>query len=189
MQHELPSASADDQRTADTDTMLSRRRFCNRMVGLIAGSTCIGAVSVQGSRAQPPGTEIVGRQEEPRVMPDSATPYFAYVSSRTTRERNARGDGLSVYRIDPKAAAALYREHHPSVMGSHTKLLPGVEEGLKTLREEGIQLGICSNKPSYFTRAILKIFHIDAYFGIVLGPDNAGAAKPDPAPKVEGEQG
>jgi len=105
MQHELPSASADDQRTADTDTMLSRRRFCNRMVGLIAGSTCIGAVSVQGSRAQPPGTEIVGRQEEPRVMPDSATPYFAYVGSRTTRERNARGEGLSVYRVDPKAAA------------------------------------------------------------------------------------
>ncbi|GEO43453.1 6-phosphogluconolactonase [Skermanella aerolata] len=105
MQHELPSASADDQRTADTDTMLSRRRFCNRMVGLIAGSTCIGAVSVQGSRAQPTGSEIVGRQEEPRVMPDSATPYFAYVGSRTTRERNARGDGLSVYRVDPKAAA------------------------------------------------------------------------------------
>lgn len=105
MQHELPSASADDQRTADTDTMLSRRRFCNRMVGLIAGSTCIGAVSVQGSRAQPTGTEIVGRQEEPRVMPDSATPYFAYVGSRTTRERNARGEGLSVYRVDPKAAA------------------------------------------------------------------------------------
>jgi 6-phosphogluconolactonase len=105
MQHEPPSAFADDQRTADTDTMLSRRRFCNRMVGLIAGSTCIGAVSVQGSRAQPTGTEIVGRQEEPRVMPDSATPYFAYVGSRTTRERKARGDGLSVYRVDPKLAA------------------------------------------------------------------------------------
>jgi 6-phosphogluconolactonase (cycloisomerase 2 family) len=36
-------------------------------------------------------------------MPDSATPYFAYVGSRTTRERNARGEGLSVYRVDPKA--------------------------------------------------------------------------------------
>ncbi|PWC34600.1 hemagglutinin [Azospirillum sp. TSO35-2] len=37
-------------------------------------------------------------------MPQSNTPYFAYVGSRTTRERNARGDGLSVYRVDPAAA-------------------------------------------------------------------------------------
>lgn len=28
-------------------------------------------------------------------------PKFAYVGSRTTRERNARGDGLSVFQIDP----------------------------------------------------------------------------------------
>lgn len=27
---------------------------------------------------------------------------FAYVGSRTTRERNARGDGISVYRVDPR---------------------------------------------------------------------------------------
>ena len=83
--------------------------------------------------------------------------------------------------IDPKAAAKLYREHHPSVMGTHTKLLPGVEDGLKLLRESGIKLGVCSNKPSYFTRTILKIFHIDQYFDVVFGPDDAGSAKPDPA--------
>jgi len=34
-------------------------------------------------------------------MPDPKTPYFAYVGSRTTRERNARGEGLSVFRVDP----------------------------------------------------------------------------------------
>lgn len=30
---------------------------------------------------------------------------FAYVGSRTTRERNARGDGISVYRCDPASGA------------------------------------------------------------------------------------
>jgi phosphoglycolate phosphatase len=83
--------------------------------------------------------------------------------------------------IDPDAAAKLYREHHPSVLASHTKLLPGVEAGLKALREAGIKLGICSNKPSYFTRALLKIFHIEDQFDVVFGPDDAGVAKPDPA--------
>ena len=29
-------------------------------------------------------------------------PLFAYVGSRTTRERNARGDGITVYRFDPQ---------------------------------------------------------------------------------------
>ena len=34
-------------------------------------------------------------------MPDPRTSYFAYVGSRMTRERNARGEGLSVFRVDP----------------------------------------------------------------------------------------
>jgi 6-phosphogluconolactonase len=33
------------------------------------------------------------------------SPYFAYVGSRTTRARNARGEGISVYRIDPSRDA------------------------------------------------------------------------------------
>ena len=49
----------------------------------------------------------------------------------------------------------------------------GVEEGLKALRDAGIKLGVCSNKPSYFTRALLKIFHIEQYFDVVFGPDDA----------------
>lgn len=31
----------------------------------------------------------------------NATPLFAYVGSRTTRERNARGDGITVFRVSP----------------------------------------------------------------------------------------
>jgi phosphoglycolate phosphatase len=82
--------------------------------------------------------------------------------------------------IDPDVAAKLYREHHPTVMKSHTKLLPGVEEGLKTLREAGVKLGVCSNKPAYFTRSLLEMLEISRYFDVVLGPDDVGAPKPDP---------
>jgi len=83
--------------------------------------------------------------------------------------------------IDPDVAARLYREHHPTVMKSHTKLLPGVADGLAALKEAGVKLGVCSNKPSYFTRALLGMLGIDQYFDAVYGPDDAGAAKPDPA--------
>jgi phosphoglycolate phosphatase len=83
--------------------------------------------------------------------------------------------------IDPVAAAKLYREHHPTVMKSHTRLLPGVADGLAALQKAGIKLGVCSNKPSYFTRALIEILDLTPYFGAVYGPDDAGAAKPDPA--------
>jgi phosphoglycolate phosphatase len=82
--------------------------------------------------------------------------------------------------IDPDVAAKLYREHHPTVMKSHTRLLPGVEEGLKALKAAGIKLGVCSNKPAYFTRSLLEMLEIGQYFDVVLGPDDVGAPKPDP---------
>ncbi len=100
--------------------------------------------------------------------------------------RSLVGHGLEqlmetiVPNVDPDEAAQVYRAHHPSVMGSHTRLLPGVEEGLKALRGAGIRLGVCSNKPSYFTRALLKILAIELYFDTVFGPDDVGVAKPDP---------
>lgn len=83
--------------------------------------------------------------------------------------------------IDPAAAAKVYREHHPTVLASHTKLLSGVEGGLRTLRAAGVKLGVCSNKPSFFSRALLRIFHIEGYFDVVMGPEDAGATKPNPA--------
>ena len=82
--------------------------------------------------------------------------------------------------IDPDVAAKLYREHHPTVMKSHTKLLPGVVEGLAALRAAGVKLGVCSNKPAYFTRSLLEMLEIGQYFDVVLGPDDVGVPKPDP---------
>jgi phosphoglycolate phosphatase len=82
--------------------------------------------------------------------------------------------------VDPNEAAKIYRAHHPSVLASHTRLLPGVENGLKTLHTAGIKLGVCSNKLSRFTRDLLNILHINQYFDVVLGPEDVGVTKPDP---------
>jgi phosphoglycolate phosphatase len=82
--------------------------------------------------------------------------------------------------IDHDEAAKLYRAHHPTVMKKLTKLLPGVLDGLQTLQAAGIKMGVCSNKPSYFTRELVTSLELDRYFGVVTGPDDSGAAKPDP---------
>ncbi|WP_020474082.1 HAD family hydrolase [Zavarzinella formosa] len=83
--------------------------------------------------------------------------------------------------IDPIEAAAVYRSHHPEVMITHTRVLPGVAEGLAKLSALGIKMGICSNKPSKFTREIAKGISLSPYFTIVLGPDDVVSPKPDPA--------
>jgi 2-phosphoglycolate phosphatase len=82
---------------------------------------------------------------------------------------------------DPVICAEIYRQHHPSVMKSHTRLLSGVADGLIALQQAGIKMGVCSNKPSNFTRRLCEMLEIDRYFGAIYGPEEAGAAKPDPA--------
>ncbi|EHM00050.1 hypothetical protein HMPREF9946_02744 [Acetobacteraceae bacterium AT-5844] len=38
-------------------------------------------------------------------MPSTAKTFYAYVGCRTTRERNARGDGINLYRVDAETGA------------------------------------------------------------------------------------
>ena len=81
---------------------------------------------------------------------------------------------------DPEADAKLYRTHHPSIMLTHTHLLPGVAEALAQLHQRGIKMAVCSNKPSSFTRPLLDYLKIAPYFDATLGPEDAGNPKPDP---------
>jgi 6-phosphogluconolactonase len=68
---------------------------------MVASSIITGSLPAHSVEAQTSDSKQLTRQEAPGTMPDPRTPYFAYVGSRTTRERNARGEGLSVFRVDP----------------------------------------------------------------------------------------
>jgi phosphoglycolate phosphatase len=82
-------------------------------------------------------------------------------------------------------AVALYRAHHPSVMLSGTTLFPGVADTLAELHRRGYRLAVCSNKLSTFTTQLVGALGVAAHFGAVLGPDDVGVAKPDPAMLLE----
>jgi 2-phosphoglycolate phosphatase len=73
-----------------------------------------------------------------------------------------------------------YRVHHPSVMRAGTRLLPGAAETLSALKQEGIQLAVCSNKPAIFTRELLGYLGISALIDAVLGPEDVPRPKPAP---------
>jgi 2-phosphoglycolate phosphatase len=77
---------------------------------------------------------------------------------------------------------ARYKAHHPSVLKSGTHLLPGVADTLPVLRQQGLQLAVCSNKLRVFTLELLEIFGLQALFQAVVGPEDA--ARPKPAPDM-----
>jgi 2-phosphoglycolate phosphatase len=83
---------------------------------------------------------------------------------------------------DLAADEAAYRAHHPSVMVPLTRLLPGAAELLHGLRRLDKRVGLCSNKPRDFSRAILASLGIAPCFDVVLGPEDV--ARPKPAPDM-----
>ena len=89
--------------------------------------------------------------------------------------------------FDADEAVGRYREHHPSVMVTGTRLFPGVAETVRTLHERGIRLGVCSNKAVQFTKALVKQLGLGEWIGESLGPEDAGGKpKPDPTMLLEG---
>lgn len=83
---------------------------------------------------------------------------------------------------DPDEAVQRYREHHPSVMFTHTKLMPGVAEVIPELHRRGIRLAVCSNKQVHFTKQLVEALGFLDVMREVLGPDDVnGQPKPDPA--------
>ena len=83
---------------------------------------------------------------------------------------------------DVSANAAAYRAHHPSVLRSGTRLMPGAADALQALHERGLKLGVCSNKPVDFTRELLSYLGVAPYLDVVLGPEDV--ARPKPAPDM-----
>jgi phosphoglycolate phosphatase len=81
---------------------------------------------------------------------------------------------------DVETGVACYRAHHPSVMRSGTRLLPGAGEALTSLRRAGISLAVCSNKPGVFTRDLLDYLGLAPLLDVVIGPEDAPRPKPAP---------
>ncbi|MFO0948630.1 MAG: HAD-IA family hydrolase [Planctomycetota bacterium] len=83
---------------------------------------------------------------------------------------------------DPQTDGEAFLAHHPSVIVSGTRLLPGVRRTIVALKRRGCHLAVCSNKPLALTRELLKRLKLASFFDAVLGPESVG--KPKPAPDM-----
>jgi HAD superfamily hydrolase (TIGR01509 family) len=81
---------------------------------------------------------------------------------------------------DLEKSLKIYRRHHSGELRKGVKFLPGARQMLKRLKADGYQLAIASNRPSPFTRIILKELEIREFFSQVICADEVPNKKPAP---------
>lgn len=103
-----------------------------------------------------------------------------------TRVKEMVGDGLGML-LDrtfapnavPDDATRIFEEHYDAVCCGASRLLEGVGATIQTLHDAGARMGICTNKPTSFSVKIVDYLGLGELIGTVVGPDEAGARKPD----------
>ncbi|MGP1357774.1 MAG: HAD-IA family hydrolase [Roseicyclus sp.] len=76
----------------------------------------------------------------------------------------------------------LLLEAYGAALDVHTRLYPGAAEAVLRLRDGGLALGICTNKPEALALRLLEALELSALFDAVVGADTLPVRKPDPAP-------
>lgn len=78
-----------------------------------------------------------------------------------------------------RAREAFYRHYH-LVNGERAQVYPGVIEGLKHMRGQGLKLAVVTNKPTEFTLPLLQRTGLAGFFDAVVCGDTCARRKPDP---------
>ena len=101
---------------------------------------------------------------------------LAGVHAVPTAIENEVGDDLL------RTAWQHYQAAYRRINGQHSRVYPGVLEGLRALRARGLPLACLTNKPGSFARPLLVAKGLDAFFAHAFGGDAFERKKPDPLP-------
>jgi len=88
------------------------------------------------------------------------------------------GDAASEAEIDTMQAEFLDR--YAMTIDALSVPFPGVKETLGTLLDLGADLSICTNKPGWLARPLLRKLDLDHYFTRIVGGDEPSEKKPAP---------
>jgi phosphoglycolate phosphatase len=100
--------------------------------------------------------------------------------------RSFVGDGLD--RLLQRALATesvpghvrrVFEERYDEICCSGSTVLDDVEETLDELAALDVAMAVCTNKPTSFSRKILDFLGLSRHFLAIVGPDAAGARKPE----------
>ena len=82
-----------------------------------------------------------------------------------------------------------YRQAYNDQPVVKTALYDGVVDMLDSLKNRGVAIGLCTNKPETTARLVLDHFNLTPWFDAVVGGDTTPTRKPDPAPLIAAIEG
>ena len=104
------------------------------------------------------------------------------VDHETIRRSVGWGDRNLIKRFVPEKdlekVLSIYRKHHQEALKTGTTFLPGAKGVLRRLSQKGYRLAIASNRPTHFTKIILRHLKIHGCFECVLCGDKVKHPKP-----------
>jgi phosphoglycolate phosphatase len=104
----------------------------------------------------------------------------------TARIREFVGDGIerllqrAFERTDvPRSVHVAFESRYDEICCGESKVLADVEATLERLSKLGVRMAVCTNKPTVFSKKILDFLGLSRHFRGIVGPDLAGARKPE----------
>ena len=79
----------------------------------------------------------------------------------------------------PLSAHEAFEQRYDQICCTESKVLAEVEATLHLLAGRDIAMAVCTNKPTGFSTKILEALELASLFKGIVGPDMAGARKPD----------
>lgn len=79
----------------------------------------------------------------------------------------------------PQSVTDAFEARYDAVCCTSSRIFEDVAETLDELTSAGVTMAVCTNKPTFFSRKILDFLNLSPHFRAIVGPDLAGARKPD----------
>ncbi|HEX9163307.1 MAG TPA: HAD hydrolase-like protein [Thermoanaerobaculia bacterium] len=79
----------------------------------------------------------------------------------------------------PAGVTEAFESRYDEICCTESKVLDDVETTLDELAQLGVVMAVCTNKPTGFSKKILDFLNLAPHFRAIVGPDLAGARKPD----------
>jgi phosphoglycolate phosphatase len=79
------------------------------------------------------------------------------------------------------AGFSAFLAYYDAHVCAHTRAFPGVTEALDALRDQGVSLAVCTNKPEHLARGVIDALGWGGRFAAIVGGDTLATTKPDPA--------
>ncbi|HUZ13986.1 MAG TPA: HAD-IA family hydrolase [Caulobacteraceae bacterium] len=118
-----------------------------------------------------------------RGMPPAPPAEARLMIGRGARALLERGFAAAGSAIAPQEMGPIFErfiEIYRGRIAAISRPYPGVAAALDDLAAAGARLAVCTNKRTDLSRTLLAALGLAGRFAAVVGPDAAGAAKPDP---------